>query len=461
MAKIIGAVLIAFIFPLFANAAIVINEVMYDVEGTDTDREWVELYNNGSEAVVIVVGSGSGSWRFVDSSAHTLKLESGSATLEAGAYALVLKNMSQFAVDYPAVGGNIFSSAIALTNTAAAVSIKDGTGGVLDEFSYNKDQGAAGDGNSLQRSGDDWIAATPTPGAVNASEPTVIEDNDATDTDDDNDDDEVATTSSTLGSFTISVAKKRVVTVGSSVNFVAKPSRKAAAEQGRFEWSFGDGAANTGLSVEHTYDFPGTYVVMVNGEAGDYEASARTEVQVIEADVDITAVITEGKTYIEITNQTAYELNMSDWQLESASSTFDFPTGMMIKSKAVLRIPGSISTLSPQGEVSLRLPSGEVISTYDSSADKIAARAEELSVLTGELEAAKAELATLLVDSEIEAEDFGSVSELAPPPAPIPLVAPAIPDSLDLAAGPGLIELPRPTWLEWLSFSGLLKLLKE
>jgi hypothetical protein len=460
MAKIIGAVLIAFIFPLFASAAVVINEVMYDVEGTDTDREWVELYNNGTEAVTIVVGSGSGSWRFVDSSAHTLKLESGSATLEAGAYALVVKNVSQFAVDYPAVGGNIFSGAISLTNTAAAVSIKDGTGGVLDEFSYNKDQGAAGDGNSLQRSGDDWIAATPTPGAANASGPTVIDD-DATDTDDDNDDEEAATTSSTLGSFTISIPKKQVATVGSSVKFTAKPSRKAAAEQGRFEWSFGDGAANDGLSVEHTYDFPGTYVVMVNGEAGDYEASARTEVQVIEADVDITAAITEGKTYIELTNQTAHELNMSDWQLESASSTFEFPTGMMIKSKAVLRIPGTISNISPQGEVQLKLPSGEVISIYNSAAGKIAARTEEISVLTGELEAARAELATLLVDSEITADDFGPVSEMAPPPAPIPLVAPAMPDSLDLAAGPGLIELPRPTWLEWLSFSGLLKLLKE
>ena len=34
-----------------AYANILINEVMYDVEGTDTDREWIEVYNDGSESV--------------------------------------------------------------------------------------------------------------------------------------------------------------------------------------------------------------------------------------------------------------------------------------------------------------------------------------------------------------------------------------------------------------------------
>ena len=29
----------------------IINEVMYDLEGTDTDREWIEVYNDGAESM--------------------------------------------------------------------------------------------------------------------------------------------------------------------------------------------------------------------------------------------------------------------------------------------------------------------------------------------------------------------------------------------------------------------------
>ncbi len=38
-------------FTRAAFAEVVISEIMYDVSGSDTDREWVEVYNNSSSAV--------------------------------------------------------------------------------------------------------------------------------------------------------------------------------------------------------------------------------------------------------------------------------------------------------------------------------------------------------------------------------------------------------------------------
>ena len=34
-----------------ARAEVVINEIMYDLEGTDTGREWIEIYNNSNSSV--------------------------------------------------------------------------------------------------------------------------------------------------------------------------------------------------------------------------------------------------------------------------------------------------------------------------------------------------------------------------------------------------------------------------
>ena len=55
--------LIAFFFflhfasPVFAGD-VVINEIMYDLSGSDTDREWIEIYNKGTSSIDLA------EWRF-------------------------------------------------------------------------------------------------------------------------------------------------------------------------------------------------------------------------------------------------------------------------------------------------------------------------------------------------------------------------------------------------------------
>jgi hypothetical protein len=49
MRRILRNIFLIFLIPAFAEASITINEIMYDVEGSDTDREWIELKNNGSD----------------------------------------------------------------------------------------------------------------------------------------------------------------------------------------------------------------------------------------------------------------------------------------------------------------------------------------------------------------------------------------------------------------------------
>ena len=41
-------------------ASVTINEIMYDPDGSDTNREWVELYNDGGSSVDL------SAWKFVE-----------------------------------------------------------------------------------------------------------------------------------------------------------------------------------------------------------------------------------------------------------------------------------------------------------------------------------------------------------------------------------------------------------
>ena len=39
--------------PLYAHAGLSINEIMYDLAGTDTDHEWIELHNDSSSSITL------------------------------------------------------------------------------------------------------------------------------------------------------------------------------------------------------------------------------------------------------------------------------------------------------------------------------------------------------------------------------------------------------------------------
>ena len=88
------AFLLCFV-PSIAFGQIIFTEIMYDLEGSDTDREWVEIFNNGSESVDIT------GWKFSDGSNHVLNDPpknggSGSLVIGAGAYAVLTENANVF-----------------------------------------------------------------------------------------------------------------------------------------------------------------------------------------------------------------------------------------------------------------------------------------------------------------------------------------------------------------------------
>lgn len=143
--------------PAFASAQVIITEVMYDLEsGSDSGREWVEVYNVGTAAVSF------SEWKLFENGInHKI---TGAGSLPPGAYAVVADNAEKFKADWPLFSGPIYDSAFSLSNDGDTVSLRTGAGTDIDSFAYTNSMGAKGTGDSLQRDGAAWGAGMPTPG---------------------------------------------------------------------------------------------------------------------------------------------------------------------------------------------------------------------------------------------------------------------------------------------------------
>ncbi|MBY0539724.1 lamin tail domain-containing protein [Patescibacteria group bacterium] len=158
--KFFGSIAVVFfLLPAFAHADVVISEIMYDVPGSDSGREWIEVHNTGESAVDI-----SG-WKLFESGISHKIIPEKSAVIESGGYAVIADNVVAFRKDWPTYAGIIFESAFSLKNTGEILSLKNASSTVLFETNYET-RVAKGDGNSLNNVGATWEARMPSPGGT-------------------------------------------------------------------------------------------------------------------------------------------------------------------------------------------------------------------------------------------------------------------------------------------------------
>ena len=134
----------------FVLAEVSVTEIMYDHSGADTDLEWVEFYNSGSDSVNL-----SG-WKFNDGANHTLNeppANGGMGSLEIGPseYIVFAANANVFLGEYPSYSGNLIDTVMSLTNTSDTVSLVDANSTTIASYTYDSTTGGAGDGSSLAK----------------------------------------------------------------------------------------------------------------------------------------------------------------------------------------------------------------------------------------------------------------------------------------------------------------------
>ena len=161
----IGAfALLALILPGSVFAQVVISEIMYDLaSGSDSGREWVEVLNSGPVSVKLT------NWKlFENATNHKISPISGGDTLAAGAYAIIANDPITFRKDWPNFSGQLYKSAFSLSNDGETLVLRDASSTDINTTSYQNSMGAAGDGNSLNRSGAGvaFVPRAPSPAAA-------------------------------------------------------------------------------------------------------------------------------------------------------------------------------------------------------------------------------------------------------------------------------------------------------
>lgn len=139
-----------------------ITEIMYDLDGADTNREWLEVKNAGELPADL-----SEWYLFSENTKHSLVPQKESI-IPSGSYAVIAQNVSQFKNDWPNYAGFLFDSSwTGFKNSGESISLKDPDLNIVSFINFSSNQGGAGNGESLQKINGNWAGSLPTPGIEN------------------------------------------------------------------------------------------------------------------------------------------------------------------------------------------------------------------------------------------------------------------------------------------------------
>jgi hypothetical protein len=134
---------------------------MFNPLGSDTDREWIEIYNNGSAVNL-------NDMQLVENNvSHRLELIWGNEILETEDYAVIANDATQFIIDYPDFNGILLDSSFSLSNSGEVLEL-EANEEILDSIFYNGS--TCGEGRALSFFNESWFCSKElngTPGIEN------------------------------------------------------------------------------------------------------------------------------------------------------------------------------------------------------------------------------------------------------------------------------------------------------
>jgi hypothetical protein len=356
------AFLLVFALPTILYAKVIITEIMYDPEGTDSGREWIEIKNTSEQDVDVAT------LKLLENNVnHKITLFSGAnSILKSGQYAVIADNPEKFLIDWAqkftnTFSGLLFDSAFSLNNTGEALAMIDTDGQILNSFSYSSDLGANGNGLSLQFTGETWIQAEITPGFENntvavENEPENSNANNNSSGNTNNSNNTNNTTPSAHSTqtelvkltnktaFQISAGRDRLVPINTPLDLEATHNQKEGLKA-RFYWATGDGGKHTGQNISHIYYQPGIYNTVLTSLSDQEQVSTRIKVTVFEPNVDILLISIGKAVNILLKNNSKYDLNLGNYEIYYGKRRFIIPKDTIIDSGGEIQFDYRITGL--------------------------------------------------------------------------------------------------------------------
>ncbi|MBI5045918.1 MAG: lamin tail domain-containing protein [Candidatus Niyogibacteria bacterium] len=256
------------VFPLFARADVLINEIAWMGTAVSASDEWMELYNNGGASV--------------DLAGWTLSAADGTPNISlqgiVPAKSFYLLERTNDAT-VPNVAADLIYTG-ALSNAGEMLILRDSSGAEADRADGSGGWSALGGNNetkeTAQRMASGWVTGAPTPKAANyavapETSSAPVQPNNVSAS---------ASASVDARNFTPKFNAKiyggeNTLTAGVEAEFRggAEGLSNEETKKARFLWSFGDGVYQDGAIARHTYTRPGSYNISLNVILEPYSAS--------------------------------------------------------------------------------------------------------------------------------------------------------------------------------------------
>lgn len=134
---------------IFINTAqaenLIFTEIMYNPEGADSDKEWVEIFNISTSTIEI-----NSDWRFNDGSNHLLNIYQGNNQIASTNFFIIADDGASFLENYPNFAGIIFESSMSLNNTEETIQLLK-NGNIIAQFSYTSDLGGSDNNKTIEK----------------------------------------------------------------------------------------------------------------------------------------------------------------------------------------------------------------------------------------------------------------------------------------------------------------------
>lgn len=332
--------------PYTTHGAVLINEIAWKGTATNANDEWIELYNDGADNISL------DGWAIYAKSYETdaeykilVKLK---GALSHGNFTVLKSTYGDGEIKD--VSDNVLSYTQRMTNEGLTLTLCRESGALSCVPEAIEDQVAGGEQwkhmgvntnyDTAQRTLENgWITSTPTPNAQNETRAVESAQDSETNIDTNNSEDSLPANTTSSGGIvkskhspTQTIRLKEgehelvlAVTIPDTIyekqgtQFMVEPSGtgKTVLNSLRYVWNFGDMSTSTQKNPTHIYDFPGTYILVL--EAGFAKQHALLEKQITVLPVTL-SLSRDRDGNVLVQNDAPYVLDVSGYTLRGARS---------------------------------------------------------------------------------------------------------------------------------------------
>ena len=170
------------------------------------------------------------------------------------------------------------------------------------------------------------------------------------------------------GDITVLLPEEKIIPAGADTEFNVKVIDKdnKAITNLDFQWSFGDGGEKFGQKVSHYYTYPGEYTLVASADGYAVGGEAKMNVKVVIPDISISKVVSTAKeNFIDLTNNTDYDLVLSNFYLNLDNTFYKLPKNFTILKGKTVHVSGeAVGFKLPATNISLNYPNKNLLISY-------------------------------------------------------------------------------------------------